>query len=158
VRKLSRSVSAREFEFPEQGCSLTEVTDPIKFGEEVVKIGVRTGYSKGHIMEDAKVRWNPKSTDPLMIENAMAETIPYSNAHAILGEALQDGTFAPFALPGDSGVDSAACRTGCSRSCYYCGGCWDYIRDFVGGNTHFFHFALSSALRHQGNSEAGTCS
>jgi hypothetical protein len=52
----------------QQGCSLTEV-------EEVAKIGIRTGYNKGHIIEDAKVRWNPESTGPLTIENEMAQTI-----------------------------------------------------------------------------------
>ena len=97
------SVFAQEFEFPEQGCLMTELTDPIKLAEEVVKIGIRTGYSKGHVIEDVKVRWNPESTGPTNLENTTAETIPESNGHVILGEAQQDGTFIPFALPGDSG-------------------------------------------------------
>jgi len=47
-----------------------------------------------------KVRWNPESTDPLAKDDT---SVPVSNAYAVLGEALPDGTFKSFALPGDSG-------------------------------------------------------
>jgi hypothetical protein len=96
-------VFAEEFDFPGKGCSLTEVTEPIKLGEEVAKIGVRTGYSTGHIIEDAKTRWNLESTGSIEMENANPSTIPYSNGHVILGEVGMDGDFIPFARRGDSG-------------------------------------------------------
>jgi hypothetical protein len=68
-------VLAQDFEFLERGCSLTEVTDPIKLGEEVVKVGIHTGFSKGRVIEDAKVRWNPESAGPLNAEITMPDTI-----------------------------------------------------------------------------------
>ena len=67
--------------------------EPIQVDGEVAKIGIRTGYREGHVIEDAKVGWNPESTGPLIPEIAIPETIPYSNGQVILDEAQQDGTF-----------------------------------------------------------------
>jgi len=56
--------------------------------------------TKGCVIDEAKLRWNPESTDPLPENDT---SVPVSDAYPVLGEALPDGTFKDFALGGDSG-------------------------------------------------------
>ena len=89
-----------EFDFHSSGVHPVLLQGELGHGHTVYKLGARTGLTKGHIIDDAKVRWNPDSTHALETDD---KSVPVSNAYAVLGEALADGSFKSFALPGDSG-------------------------------------------------------
>ena len=72
----------------------------MSYADTVYKLGARTGLTKGCVIDDVEVRWNPESTDPLPKDDA---SVPVSKAYAVLGESLPDGSFNSFAMPGDSG-------------------------------------------------------
>jgi hypothetical protein len=89
-----------EFDFRSSGVHPVLLEHKLAYGDTVYKLGARTSLTKGYVIDDAKVRWNPESTDPLAKDDT---SVPVSDAYAVLGEALPDGSFNSFALPGDSG-------------------------------------------------------
>jgi hypothetical protein len=89
-----------EFDFRSSGVHPVLLERKLAYGDTVYKLGARTGLTRGCVIDDAKMRWNPKSTDPLAEDDM---SVPVSDAYAVLGEALPDGSFNSFALPGDSG-------------------------------------------------------
>ena len=89
-----------QFDFSPSGVHPVLLEHKLAYGDTVYKLGARTGLTKGCIIDDAKVRWNPESTDPLAKDDT---SVPVSDAYAVLGEALADGSFNTFAWPGDSG-------------------------------------------------------
>lgn len=71
--------------------------------QKVYKNGARTGLTAGTIIDDSKVKWNPRATEILDPKTPFWETIPWSEAYTILGQRDDSGKFTTFADAGDSG-------------------------------------------------------
>jgi hypothetical protein len=93
----------RGLNLPEESLHLTEASSPVRLGEAVVKLGIRTSFTRGQVIEDVALKWNPDSMGPLDPDDEHYKEIPTSIAHGIIGQVEPDGTYLPFALLGDSG-------------------------------------------------------
>jgi hypothetical protein len=89
-----------EFDFRPSGVHPILLERKLAYADTVYKLGAQTGLTKGCVINDAKVRWNPESTDPLPEDDT---SVPVSDAYAVLGTPLANGSFETFAEPGDSG-------------------------------------------------------
>ena len=98
------AVLDEEYNYTPEGKVLRDSTDPVRVGDALIKLGIRTGLTSGTVIDEAKVRWHPVTTTALTETEAreMGE-IPVSKGNAILGNGQYDGTFEDFAQPGDSG-------------------------------------------------------
>ena len=91
-----------EFLF-EGDINIKEADNPPRINEKVYKNGARTGLTAGIIIDDSKVKWNPRATEILDPKTPFWETIPWSEAYTILGQRDDSGNFTMFADAGDSG-------------------------------------------------------
>ena len=98
------AVLDEEYNYTPEGKVLRDSTDPVRVGDTLIKLGIRTGLTSGTAIDEVKVRWHPVTTTALTEAEAREiGGIPVSKGYAILGNAQDDGTFEDFAQPGDSG-------------------------------------------------------
>ena len=51
-----------EYNYTPEGKVLRDSTDPVRVGDALIKLGIRTGLTSGTAIDEAKVRWHPVKT------------------------------------------------------------------------------------------------
>jgi hypothetical protein len=78
------------------------IENPLQYGKIVYKLGIRTGLTKGTVIDDAKLKWNAHTINPLSLNDPLYGLFPTSHAYAIMG-IDNEGAPVTFAEPRDSG-------------------------------------------------------
>jgi hypothetical protein len=52
----------QELNLPEESLHLTEASSPVRLGKAVLKLGIPTTFTRGQVIDDVALKWNPDST------------------------------------------------------------------------------------------------